>query len=124
MASRVSRGSPRSAAGQATAPPQSWPTSANRLEAERIGEREDVVDQLVGLVILDLLRPVRAGEAALVGHDQTEIVLEQRRELAPGAVRFGKAVEEDDRRLRRAPAERDVEGDAGRQRDAADFGHG
>ena len=39
-----------------------------------------------------------AGKAALIGHDQTEAVLKQRRDPAPGAVRFGKAVEQDHRR--------------------------
>ena len=69
----LSRGSPRSAAVQAIAPPQSWPTRAKRSMAERIGERENVADQLVGLVVLDILRPVGAREAALVGHDQAEL---------------------------------------------------
>ena len=88
------------------------------LEPERLGEREHVLDQPVGPVILDVLRPVRAGEAALVGHDQPELVLQPRRDPAPGAVRFRKAVEQDDRRRVLRPAERDVEGDAGRQGDA------
>ena len=119
IASRVSRGSPRSAALQAIAPPQSWPTSANRSSDERVGERENVVDQQVGLISLDLLRPVRPGKAALVGHDEEEAILEPRRDLAPGAVRFGKAVEQDDRRVRRIAGQRDIQRHAGAKRNRA-----
>ena len=78
------------------------------IDPQRIGQRENVGDQLVGGVGLDLLRPVRCPEPAQVGHDQPEPVVEQRRDPAPGAVRFGKAVEQDHRRriLAARPARR------------------
>ena len=79
----------RAAASQATAPPQSWPTRVKRPSAERVGEREHVLDHLVGPVILDPLRPVRRAEAALVGHDQAEVACKQRarRRARCGAIR-------------------------------------
>src|SRR6478735_5583779 len=85
IASRSSRGSPRSAAGQ----------------------REYVVDQLVGMIFLDLERPVGRREAALVRHHQPELVLEQRHHTAPGPVRFRKAMQQDHRRRILAPRQRD-----------------
>ena len=68
------------------------------LDAQRVGQREDVVDQRVGRDRPRRPAAGRPGKAALVGHDEAEAVLEQRRDLAPGPVRFGKAVEQDDRR--------------------------
>ena len=44
-------------------------------------------------------------------------------DVAPGAVRFGKAVEEDDGRMRRIAADRDVEVDAGGKSEALQLGH-
>ena len=94
------------------------------LDRERIGERENVVDQQLGLVRLDVLRPVGSGEAALVGHDQIKAVLKPRRDLAPGAVRFGKAMEQDDRRVCRIAGQRDIQSHSGAQRNAPELGHG
>ena len=67
----------------------------------------------------DVLRQVRSGKAALVGHDQEKVVLEPRRDLAPGAVRFGKAVEQDHGRIRRIAGKRDVERDPGARAQSA-----
>ena len=67
-------------------------------EPERVGERDQVLDDAVGLVVLDALGLVRAAEAALVGRDDADSRAARRARLvAPGAVRFGKAVEEEDR---------------------------
>jgi hypothetical protein len=94
------------------------------LEPKRVGERENVIDQDIRFVRFDLCRPVRTGKAALVGHDEKQTVVEQRRDLAPGAVRFGKAVEQDHRRCRGVAGKRDVEGDSGAERDPLEFGQG
>ena len=119
MARRSMRGLPRNAAAHATAPPQSCPTSAKRSTPERIGEREDIGDQRVGGVSRDVLRSVAVAKAAQVGHDQPEAVAEQWRDLGPGAVRFGKAVEQDDRRGVGGAGNGDVHRDAGREANAA-----
>ena len=55
---------------------------------------------------------------ALVRHDEVMIVREQRREIAPSAVRFGKTVKQDHRRLGCIAGGRDVERDPGGQLDA------
>ena len=43
-------------------------------EGQRIGERKDIVDQGVGLVGADVLRPVGSSKAALIRHDEEELV--------------------------------------------------
>jgi hypothetical protein len=49
----------------------------------------------------------------------------ERRDLVPpGAMRFGKAMEQDDRRVRRVAGESDVEIDARRQRNARKLDQG
>ena len=84
-------------------------------DAERVGEREDVGDQLVGRVGFGIPRLRRAAIAALVGRDAAKVAREVRQLIAPGAVRFGKAVEEDeDRRVARSHVD-DVELDSGRK---------
>jgi len=80
-----------------------------RFDRQRIGERENVVDQRVGIIVGYVLRQVRPGKAPLVGHDEEELVLETRRDFAPGAVRFGEAVKQDDCGLLRVAGQRDVQ---------------
>ena len=118
---------PRVAAQRCAPGDRSAPVVADQCEAldvERIGERENIVDQLVGLVRLQLLWAVGSGKAALVGHDQVEVVLQPRRDLAPGAMRFGKAVKQDYGRARAIAGQRNIERDAGAQRNAPKLGHG
>ena len=75
------------------------------LEPERVGERDQILDDPVGPVVLDALaacpsRRSRAGRA----RSTRKSLGQRRRDRAPGAVRFGEAVEEDDRLARpRAP---------------------
>ena len=88
-------------------------------DLERVGERDQVLDDPVRPVVLDVLRLVRSAEAALVRADDEMIRGQRGRDLAPGAVRFGEAVQEDDRLPAPRPAGGDVEGDAGGQLDPA-----
>ncbi len=70
------------------------------LDAERVGERENVVHKQVGLIRVDILRQVRSGEAPEVGHDETEAALQPGSDLAPRPVRFREAVQQDYGRAR------------------------
>ena len=56
------------------------------VETEPIDQREQVADEFVGRITLGVLRRVRTGKAALIGHDQAIFVLEERHEPTPGAV--------------------------------------
>src|SRR3546814_2891509 len=67
-------------------------------DAQRVGERENIGDQLVGGIGLGLLRLGRSAIAALIGRDTAEAGGKVGKLVAPGAVRFGKAVQEDQRR--------------------------
>lgn len=96
------------------------PVVANQseaIDAEMVGERDQVGEDLLGGIGLHPLRLGRAGEAALVGRDDIMVAGEIGDHAAPRAVRFGKAVQQDDRRVRRVAGDRDVELDAGGQRD-------
>ena len=94
------------------------------LDAERIGERENIVDELARLIFRDIGRPVRSSEAPLVGHDKPEPVLQPRRKLAPRAVRFRETMEQDHRRVRRIARKRDVQRHSSPERDAPELRHG
>ena len=78
------------------------------LQFQRVGQREQVGQQRLGRVGLDLLRPVAVAEPALVGHDQPQLVRQQGHQLAPGAVRFREAVQQDHRRRVFRPGQRDI----------------
>ncbi len=82
------------------------------LYPQRIGEQKHVADQLVGRIGLDLLRPGRSAIATLVGGDAAVAVGEMRDLVPPGAVAFGKAVEEHERRRIARPGVDHVELDA------------
>ena len=99
------------------------PDQGEAIDAEGVGEGEDVGDERVGAVGGDLLRAVAVAEAAQVGHDQAEAVGEHGGDFGPGAVRFGEAVEQDDGRGIGRAGERDVQRDPGREGEAALFGH-
>jgi hypothetical protein len=60
------------------------------VQSERIGKRDQVIDDLAGLVVLDRVRLVGAAEAALVRRDDVEVPVEIVELVPPGAVRFGK----------------------------------
>src|SRR5258705_1956711 len=92
--------------GNRTAPIMADQSKA--FDRERVGESENVTDQCVGRVRLDLLRAVRSREPALIRYDQIEIVPKLRHDVAPGAMRFGKAGEQDDRRIRWIAGQWDV----------------
>ena len=94
------------------------------LDAKRIGQCENVVDEDVGFVLTDVLRPVGSREPALVRHHKEEVTFEPRRDFAPRAMRFREAVEQDDRGLGRIAGQRDVERHPGADRNAAKLGHG
>src|SRR5690606_7265567 len=67
-------------------------------DAERHGERDDVVDDGLHPVRLDLLRLAGVAEAAQVGRDHPEAALDQRRDLvAPQVGGVGEAVQQHDR---------------------------
>ena len=66
--------------------------------AQRVGEQEDIADQLVGRIGLNLLRLGRIAIAALVRRDAAKTVGEMCDLVSPGAVAFGKAVQEHQRR--------------------------
>ena len=101
------------------------PDQGEAIDAERIGKREQVGDQRVGGVGGDVLRAVAVPEPAQVGHDQAEAVAEQAaRRLRPGAVRFGKAVEQDDGRRVGGPASATFMRDAGRRARRCCTAHG
>jgi len=56
------------------------PVMADQCEApdpQCLDQREYVVDENVGPVVLDVLRPIGPTKAALVGHDEPELVLQQ-----------------------------------------------
>ena len=118
IARRVSRGSPRSAAAQAIAPPQSWPTSAKRSSAKRIGQREDVVDQHVGLVVAR-----RPAAGRMPAKPRWSGMTRRKSSSSRGAISrqvrcdSGKPWSRMTARLRRIAGERDVERDAGAKRD-------
>ena len=65
------------------------------LHPQRIGELEDVADQLVGRVGGDLRRLRAAPIAALVGRNAAIPVGKMRDLVPPGAMAFGEAVQED-----------------------------
>ena len=67
------------------------------LHAQRIGQLENIADQLVRAVGIHILRLGRPAVAALVWGDATEPVGEMGDLVAPGPVAFGKAVKEDER---------------------------
>ena len=92
------------------------PNQREPLDAEGVGQREHIGDGPVGAIGGHFLRLIRRTEPALIGHDQPKAVGQQWRHAAPGAVRFGEAVEQDDRRRLRRTGERDIERNAGRQR--------
>jgi hypothetical protein len=62
----------------------------------------------------------------LVGRDDAKFAAKGGKLVAPGPVRFGKAVEKEDRLAIGRAANRYVERNSGRKRDAGhrDFGHG
>ena len=100
------------------------PDHREPLNAERLGQGENIVDQRVCLVVVHVLREVRTGEPALVGHDEKEVLLKPRCDHAPGAMRFGEAVEEDDGGILWIARQRDIERDAGAEAELAELGHG
>ena len=104
------------------------PVVANQSEAvqlQMVGEREQILDDPIGPVMLDAERLVRGAEAALVRDDDEIILRQRRRDLPPGAVQFRKTVQEDDRFSTSRPAQLDVEGDARGKVDAGlGQGHG
>ena len=89
------------------------------IDLERIGKRDQILDDLAGLVILDALGLVGLRKAALVRRDAEMVVLERIELMAPGAMRLRKTVEEDDRVAVLGPFDRHIERDAGRQGDLA-----
>ena len=91
----------RHAPGERAAPVMA--DNAETADPQRIGQQEDIADQLVRRVGLHRLRLRRAAIAALVGRDAAKAVGEMRDLVAPGAVAFGKSVEENQhRRIDRA----------------------
>ena len=86
----------RHAPGNRAAPVM--PDNREVWDGERIGQQEHIANQLVGRVGLDRLRFRRATIAALIGRDAAVAIPEMRDLVAPGAVAFGKAVEENQRR--------------------------
>ena len=91
------------------------PDQREAVDAEMVGQRDQVGDRLVGRVILDAFGLGRFGEAALVGREDEMVLGEVGDLVAPGAVQFGKAVEQDDRGVRGIAGDRDIELDAGGQ---------
>ncbi|MCY1167513.1 hypothetical protein D9M73_74780 [compost metagenome] len=89
-------------------------------EAEMIGKREQIGDHLVGGIIGHLRWLGRTRETALVGRDDEMVGAELRDDVPPRAVRFGEAVEQEDRRMRRVARRRHVERDAGREGDGGE----
>jgi len=66
-------------------------------DAQRIGQLENIADQLVRAVGIHILRLGRPAIAALVGRDAAVPVRKVRDLVPPGTVAFGKAVEEHQR---------------------------
>ena len=94
------------------------------VDPEHVGQSEQIGDQFLGRIIGDILRFVARPEPAQVGHDQAKVALEQRHQRAPGAVRFGEAVDQDHRWRIGRPGERDVHRDPGGKGEAALSDHG
>ena len=82
----------------ASAPPQSCATSAASPAAERIDQRRDVADEMLGAIRLDLGRRRRSLVAAQVGRDAAIAIGEVLEQLVPDERRLGKAVQEDEHR--------------------------
>ena len=78
---------------------------------------------LSGGVVLDVLRLGRSRIAALVGCDDIVVAGEVGDDMPPGPVRFGEAVQEDDRRVGGIARDLDVEFDTRRKGDALEVGH-
>jgi len=100
------------------------PDQSEPLDVHRVGQCEHIGDQCFGDIIADILRLVARPEAAQIGHDQAKIAFQGRHQCPPGAVRFGKTVNQDHRRRIGRPGERDVHRDPGRKGEAALFDHG
>ena len=89
------------------------------IDPEMIGEREHIRHEDGRSIIFHPVRLGGSGIAALI-RGQHKMVLRQERDLVPpGAVRFGKSVEQNDRRIGRVARHHDVKLDAGRQGNAA-----
>ena len=73
------------------------------LAAERIDQRRDVADEMLGAIGLDLGRRRRSLVAAQVRRDAAIAIGEVLEQLVPDERRLGKAVQEDEHR-RAAPA--------------------
>ena len=94
------------------------------IDAEMIGECDQVGDDLVGRIALDAVRLGRARIAALVWGEDEMVPGEIGDDVAPRPVRFGKAVQQDDGRMTAMPRDLDVELDAGRKGDTVErVGH-
>ena len=74
-----------------------------------ISERDQVGDDLVSAIGLDALWLVRARIATLIRGDDEVILLQIRDDVPPRAMRFGKAVQENDWRGRRVARDLHVE---------------
>ena len=72
------------------------------LAAERVDQRRDVGDQVLGAIRLDVGRRRRPLVAAQVRRDAAVAVGEVLEQLVPDECRLGKAVQEDEDRRRRA----------------------
>src|SRR5690606_8856383 len=90
-------------------------------DAHRVSQRNNIRDQLVVLICFGLLRLRRAAIAALVGRYAAEPRGEMRKLVPPCAVRFGKAVKEDQRWRAPWPHVDHVEFNAGRKRQSQLF---
>jgi hypothetical protein len=81
--------------------------------AQRVSEARNVGRQDIEVISGDPLRLVALAVAALVGCDNTEARLRQRRDvMAPAVPIFGKAVQQEDKRAVRRPQFRAIERDA------------
>ena len=122
IASRVQPGiaAQRGAPGDRAAPVVA--DEREPLEAQRRGEREDVVDQSYRSIDHWSCGRSEPGEPALVGHDEEKAVSEPRRDLAPGAVQFREAVEQDHRRVGADRRQGDVQRHSGAQRNPPELG--
>jgi len=94
------------------------------LDAESIGQREDIGDQCVGRIVGDILRSIAVAVSAQVRHNQSQSVRKQRDHGPPRAVRFRKAMHQDHRRCRVLPGDCHMHANASRQGDPARLGHG
>ena len=93
------------------------PDQREAADVERIGQRDHVGDEVLHPVCIHIAGFGRMHIAALIGHDTAIRARKSFDLVPPGAVRFGKAMQEYQRRRIIGASDDDIKLDAGGKRD-------